>query len=313
MELEYKNYIVRIVHNPNDIILRFTEKDTLRIWEVTLTERDFVEYQVLGGLEFVLSLLKNILQKNKDVEIKTSSKELSFAIQYQPDDHCKKLTLEFRLLAIKKVSASVDLDDVLRRLASLEKYTKIQENRIVSLQGEVEMQKDKTSGHIIIRGCQFVIADDILELNLGLFGSYDNLLGHTYGNSSFPMYAVNNSNNQRVPGYVCESLKNLTNLKFLQKCHSLRLVSPQAEDYSAIGKMTSLKNLSIVFNTASSIPMDINWITTLVNLETAAFFGCKGLTDIAPLTKLKNIKTIDIRGSGVQNTSMIGSHIQITK
>ena len=301
MELEYKNYIVRIVHNPNDIILRFTEKDTQRIWEVTLTERDFVEYQILGGLEFVLSLLKNVLQKNNDLDIKSSSKQLSFTIQYQPDDHCKKLNLEFALPAIKKISAGVDLDDVVRRLASLEKYIRIQENTIVSLKDEVEIQKNKTSGHIIIPGCQLVIMEDILELNLGLRGTGDPITGTSYNSILAPPY------------YTCESLKNLNNLKFLQKCHSLKLVCPQAEDYSAIGKMISLKNLSIAFQTASTTEMNINWITTLVNLETAVFFGCKGLIDISPLTKLKKLKSIDIRGSGIQNTSMLGSHIQITK
>lgn len=301
MELDYKNYIVRIVHNPNDIILRFTEKDTLRNWEVTLTERDFVEYQILGGLEFVLSLLKNVLQKNKDLDIKTSSKQLSFTIQYQPDDHCKKLSLEFILPAIKKVSASVDLDDLNRRMSTLEKYIRIQENTIVSLKDEVEIQKNKTSGHIIIPGCQLVIMEDILEVNLGLFGSSDPFTSFAY-----------NSINLSFPYYACHSLKNLTNLSFLQKCHSLRLVFPQATDYSAIGKMTSLKNLSII-NPVSTTQLNINWITSLVNLETALFFGCKELTDISPLTKLLKIKTIDIRNSGVQNTSMLGSHIQITK
>ena len=302
MELDYKNYIVRIVHNPNDIILRFTEKDTLRNWEVTLTERDFVEYQILGGLEFVLSLLKNVLQKNKDLDIKTSSKQLSFTIQYQPDDHCKKLSLEFILPAIKKVSASVDLDDLNRRMATLEKYIRIQESNIVTLQKEVEIQKDKTSGHIIIPGCRSAIADDILELYLGVNGTIDPITGTSYNSSTYTPFPFN----------ACNSLKNLTNLSFLQKCHSLRLVFPQATDYSAIGKMTSLKNLSII-NPVSTTQMNINWITTLVNLETALFFGCKELTDISPLTKLLKIKTIDIRNSGVQNTSMLGSHIQITK
>jgi len=301
MELEYKNYIVRIVHNPNDIILRFIEKDTQRIWEVTLTERDYVEYQVLGGLEFVLSILKNVLQKNKDLEFKVSSKQLSFTIQYQPDDHCKKLNLEFALPAIKKVSANVDLDDVVRRLASLEKYIRIQENTIVSLKDEVELQKDKSSGYIIIPGCQFAIPDDILELNLGLRGTSDPITGVSY-NSILP-----------PPCYTCDLLKNLNNLQFLKICHSLRLLSPQATDYSVIGKMKSLKNLSIVFQTPSTIEMNINWITDLVNLESAVFFGCKGLTDISPLAKLKKLKSIDIRSSGVLNTSMFGSHIQITK
>ena len=296
MELDYKNYFVRIVHNPNDIILRFTEKDTLRNWEVTLTERDFVEYQILGGLEFVLNLLKNVLQKNKELDIKTSSKQLSFTIQYQPDDN-----LEFILPAIKKVSASVDLDDLIIRMASLEKYIKNQENRLVSLQEEIEIQKDKTSGHIIIPGCQYAINDDILELNLGLSSTSDPLTGINYNNALYTPF----------PYYPCHSLKNLSNLSFLQKCYSLRLVSPQAADYSAIGKMTSLKNLSII--NCSMMPMDINWITSLVNLETAIFFGCKGLIDISPLTKLKNLKSIDIRGSGVLNTSMFGCNIQITK
>ena len=63
MELDYKNYSVRIVHNPNDVILRFTDNTSMRIWEARLTERDFIEVQILGGMEFAVSVLKGVCER----------------------------------------------------------------------------------------------------------------------------------------------------------------------------------------------------------------------------------------------------------
>ena len=102
MEIEYKQYSVRIVHNPSDIIVRFTDMNTMRLWQVVYTERDFVEYQVLGGLDFVLSVLKDALKSEvyEISDLKATPKQLSFTIQYAPDEHCKQINIEFLLPAI---------------------------------------------------------------------------------------------------------------------------------------------------------------------------------------------------------------------
>ena len=44
MEIDYKDFSVRIVHNPNDIIVRFTDMKTMRLWQTVLTERGLTRF-----------------------------------------------------------------------------------------------------------------------------------------------------------------------------------------------------------------------------------------------------------------------------
>jgi hypothetical protein len=147
MELEYKEYSVRIVHNPSDIILRFTQTASMRLWQVTLTERDFVEYQVLGGLEFAVSLLKGAIHSEvyEISEFKANPKQLSFKIVYHAE-HCKPLSLEFVVPALKKESANPDMEDIVKRLVSLEKILTSQKKEIAGLKEDLNSQIEKVGG-----------------------------------------------------------------------------------------------------------------------------------------------------------------------
>jgi hypothetical protein len=318
MELAYKDYSVRIVHNPSDIILRFTHTTTMRLWEVVLSERDFVEYQVLGGLEFVLSVLKDAL-KSEVYEIsdfKVTPKQLSFTIQYAPDEHCKQINIGFILPAIKKENANMDMEAVSKKLALLEKglaeiaplqkEVAQQKEKIASLTQDLQIQKEKSAGYIVLPGCFLPICEDIVILHLGLKNTGNPLTGLQFVCGNFA-----NSLSQNI--YICETFNNLNNLKYLKKCEILSITNPTTKDFSPIGEMSSLTTLHISFSNPSTDLVDISWIKKLTKLEMVLLFNCKGLTDISPLLGLKKLKSIDIRGSGVQNTSLFGTHITINR
>jgi hypothetical protein len=307
MELDYKNYSVRIVHNPNDVIIRFTDNTSMRIWEARLTERDFIEVQVLGGLEFAISVLKGVLMTDSYTisDFKDTPKQLSFTVQYMPA-HAKQINLDFLLPAIKRESANADVETIFKRLISLEKD--LSEQKVISstLRNELDEQTEKTSGYIVLGGCPFTIHEDIVNLMLGLINTSDQLTGQSYAGGNL----VDIVNSGR---YYFNSLKNLNNLKFLKKCHTLRIVNAEATDFSPISEMTSLTSISIVYSSANRNLTNIKWITKLTNLQSITVHNCIGILDIIPLTELKNLKTLDIRGSGVANTSMLSSSIAITR
>ena len=311
MELDYKNYSVRIVHNPNDVILRFTDNTSMRIWEARLTERDFIEVQILGGMEFAVSVLKGVLTSDSYTnsytitDFKDTPKQLSFTVQYTPA-HSKQINLDFVLPAIKRESANADVETIMKRLASLEKKVNDQAEQVESLQNDLDEQAEKTSGYIVLGGCPFTIHEDIVNLMLGLINTSDPITGHSYAGAN--MVSILNEGR-----YYFNSLRNLNNLKFLKSCHTLRIVNSEAKDFSAISDMVSLTSLSIVYSSANNNISDIKWITKLTNLHTLTLFNCTNLSDISSLSQLKNLKTLDIRGSGIKNTSMLGSGVNISR
>lgn len=318
MEIEYKQYSVRIVHNPSDIIVRFTDMNTMRLWQVVYTERDFVEYQVLGGLDFVLSVLKDALKSEvyEISDLKVTPKQLSFTIQYAPDEHCKQINIEFLLPAIKKENANVDMEALSKKIALLEKglaelvpvqkEVAQQKEKIISLTQDLEIQKEKSAGYIILPGCFLPICQDIVTLNLGLINTTNPLKGWSFTSANF-------ANSLSSDYYICESVNNLNNIKYLKKCKSLTISNATTKDFSPIGHMTLLINLHICFSNPSTDLVDISWIKKLTNLESVVLFNCKGLINISPLLELKNLKSVDVRGSGVQHTSLFGTHVTISR
>jgi len=89
-------------------------------------------------------------------------------------------------------------------------------------------------------------------------------------------------------------------------------------DFSFLGDMTQLTHLYITSliggtvnqadctnNGQNPILTDISWITKLPSLHTVNFFGCTKLVDISPLAKLPALKQLDIRFTGVNNTSSL--------
>ena len=318
MELAYKDYSVRIVHNPLDVIVRFTDTNTMRLWEVVLSERDCVEYHLLGGLEFVVSLLKDALKCEvyEISDLKATPKQLSFTIQYSPDEHCKQINIGFLLPAIKKETANVDMEAVSKKIALLEKglseliplqkEVTQQKQQIISLTQELGAQREKSAGYIVLPGCFLPIREDIVSLNLGLIDTTNPIIGWNFA-------AGNLGASLTQKQYICEPLNNFNNLKYLTNCETLYITNLKNKDFSPIGYMTSLKILHISFSNPCNDAIDIPWIKNLSSLESAVFFNCKGLVNITPLVGLKKLKSIDIRGSGVQNTALFGTHVTITR
>jgi hypothetical protein len=164
---------------------------------------------------------------------------------------------------------------------------------------------EKVGGCVIFPSCPFAIPENIPILTLGKVNTNDPITGSNYQLGHIVNIMAENR-------YLFHTANNLNCLRFLE-CNILRLVNADdAKDFSPIGEMTSLKELHIVYSSPSSVLCKIDWITKLTNLESVTFFNCKGITDISPICGLKNLKTLNIRGSGINNTAMLRSSIQVT-
>jgi len=314
MELLYKHYSVRFVHNPADTIVRFIDTNTMRIWETTLTERNFIEYQILGGLEFILSVLKHALttQVHPISNFKATPKNLSFTIEYLPDEHCKMLPISLAFTAVKKETANLDLESIATQMNQMKQMfqtmhdTSVAEmsSKIKELEEEIAVQKEKASGYIILPGCREAIDSMRESINIGQRGA------------SHPVNGVSYATAGGGEGYLIhDGLKSIKNLVYLTKCTSITLFNTMlVQDYSPLGEMTQLKSLSITYNNNNTATVaTVEWISNLVNLESACFYGCLALTDIGIMANLPKLKTLDIRVSGVKNTVMFPSSITITR
>ena len=344
MELSYANHTVRIVQNPSDIIIRFTELTTDRNYETTFTERSFIEYQVLGGLEFVSSLLIKALQdpSSKSPSIthfKARPKEISFSLAYSPDTHCKMTALEFTIPAIKKDSANADLETLTRQVQSIVKLTdklkaaiedskaefsKALEDKTALLTAELEQQKAKSAGFIVIPGIRFAIDENTLELNL--FSTPHNC--SNLGNAV--QYAYNSEcclGFQTALSGPSPWQGDISKIKYLKKCKRLTILHGlDIKNFSPISEMTELEHLNIITEPSwavdeTSYPnafqgkkvFDISFVKTLKKLTNVSFYGYTSLKDIGPLASCPALKSVDIRQTGVGNTNCLPSSVTITK
>jgi Leucine-rich repeat (LRR) protein len=198
------------------------------------------------------------------------------------------------------------LEKGLSDLVPLQKELAKQKEQVASLKEDLESQKERAAGYIILPGCPFSIRDDIKSVSFGSVQATDptnsvNFNVHAYLG---PMLTENR--------FHFDSLTTLKPLKHLKQCETLRILNANIKDFSPIGEMTSLKNLYIVFNQPSNLLTGIEWIKKLTNLESLTLYHCTGVTDISYLSSLKKFKTLDIRGSGFAN-AVLGSHITITR
>jgi hypothetical protein len=284
----------------------------MRIWEATLTERNFIEYQILGGVDFVVSVLKDALTTEvyPIVDFKATPKNLSFTIEYIPDEHCKMLPISLAFTAVKRESANLDLETLTTQMNDMKAaFQKMHDaslnqlsSRIQLLEKELALEKEKTQGFIILPGCTQAIDQTLTSFNIGQRGATSPIYGTAYTTIGNGLY-------------IHDNLKSIKNLTYLNNCTTLSLFNTMTlVDYSPIGEMTQLKNLSIVYNNNNTATVNtVEWATKLVNLETVCLYGCLGLTDIGPLAKLPKLKSLDIRTTGVKNTSMFSSSVSITK
>ena len=156
----------------------------------------------------------------------------------------------------------------------------------------------------ILPGCSQAIDETITSFDIGQQGTNNPLTGKSYTHAG-----IGNGI------FMHEGLKSIKNIAYLTKCTTLSLFNTMTiVDYSPIGEMTALKNLSITYNNNNTATVyTIAWASKLINLETLCLYGCLALTDIGELAKLPKLKSIDIRVTGVKNTTMFPSSVSITR
>jgi len=275
MEFYYKKtYVVRLVQNPQNLILRF---ENSRVWERSFTDRDFADYEVLGGLEFIYNILKASLGE-ESLDIKECSKSLSFTLCC-PVPHSKPIFIDMLINPIIRLSAGLELEDVVRQLRDLTTFVQTLQKTTTTLQAQLNEAVQRTAGYVIIAGSPNALSDKTVTIN------------------------TNNLTSQNT-------IESLTNLRYFTECTSIQLNSLQIEDFSPLGLMPKLT--SIVINSCPNLKT-IDWIESLKNLHTVNFNSCQNLVNISPLSKLPNLKTIHINSTGVRNADFLGPAIQVYK
>ena len=174
MEFNYKDYFVRIVQNPTDLIVRFEKH---RVWERTFTERDFVELQVLGGLEFIGNLLTAVLKADetkllKAKDITEGPKNLSFDLVYFPE-HISPITINICLQAVKLQTANVETELLARQLRELKTSVKELTDLTITLKKQLQEQIEKSQGYVMIAGSPNPINDKIISLDANSLPSHN--------------------------------------------------------------------------------------------------------------------------------------------
>lgn len=363
MDLTYANHTVRIVQNPSDIIVRFTDPTTNRTYETTFTERSFIEYQVLGGLEFVTSLLQTALQDPSRkslaiIDFKAKTKEITFKLSYSPDTHCKMTALEFVIPAVKKDSANADLEALTRQVQALLKLTdtlkstieesktgfaravddnrsafnkalddkttmltRAFEDKTALLKAELDQQKAKSAGYIVIPGIRFVIDENTPEVNIFWADQ-----GSLWGIIQYSQNSECNCGFKTAFAGPSTWQGDITKLKYLKKCKRLTIMHGwDIKNFSPISEMTELEHLNIITEPSwatniSSYPnsaqgnkafVDISFVKTLKKLTHVSFYGYMSLKDISPLASCPALTSVDIRQTGVGNTNCLPSSVRI--
>ena len=306
MEFTYSNYHVRFVRNASDSILRLEDRTSHKLFETSLTDRDFLEYSTLGGIEFISNIVASGLQEKEGVKTQLSvEKELLHLTFTTVLPHaCKPIIISIKLPAIRRVTATEDTEVLMRRLRDLEaKFTALE---------------DRAGGIVSIGGGGPPCPIDATSVSICLSsqawhqhppnGAYKN----SYGKEYFHMSIYTGSGK--------EGIDSVKGFEYLTKCTSLTLAGFKNVpiDFSPIGKMTSLQTLRIISEVdytgnnpeqlgggGASGLRDISWITNLKQLTTVSFYGCGCLSDITPLKELPNLTNLTITKTAVTNTDWL--------
>ena len=333
MELKFDKYLVRYIQNANDSILRFEDSENGRIYETTLLDRNYMEYAVMGGLEFINRLVLQGLRRSEDVAItlEPASDRIKLRLCYAPILH-KPIICDLELMAVRRVTASEDVEGLARRLRDLESAVASSATLMQRLLDLEEM----SGGMVLLPGggppCP-AHATTVAFIGSGSksFHSFGTIFSDTmsimiphtngtpYASTIKAPYQHCYAASQYIIPYSVNTipLKSLHAIKHLKQCTILSLVGfTDSADYSFLGAMPQLTHLCITSliggtnhttdctNTGQNpILTDISWITKLTHLQTVNFFGCTKLVDISPLATLPSLKQLDIRVTGVNNTS----------
>ena len=339
MEFKFDHYLVRFIQNSNDSILRFEDSATCRIYEATLLDRAYMEYAVFGGLEFINRIVLQGLQK-KDTGVSVTldtgaSDRIRITLGYTHPMVPKKIVLVLDLLAVRRTTATEDVEVLGRRVRELEaSLTQIVEpltSRIKELEGLIRAIEDMGGGMVMLPGGGPPCPQDTTIVEFAFNGAKSvralNTMTHTNpaGAKVITQYC---SQSKYIIPHDGLTLKSISQVKYLKRCTTLCLAGfIDSGDYSFIGEMKQLQYLYITSlaggtngtsdctNSGRNPPLtNISWITNLKHLHHVSFFGCTQLVDITPLKELVNLKQLDIRFTGVKNTEcLVNPGLTITK
>jgi hypothetical protein len=121
MELVCGNYDLKLIPNPTDFILRLENRENARLFERTFFERDFAEYIVLGGLEFVVNMLQYEMGQTKNIDITETPTQVTFTVYWGSQFCPQGIDFKFTIPAIKRDKVSADMEEVTSRMKKMEK------------------------------------------------------------------------------------------------------------------------------------------------------------------------------------------------
>jgi hypothetical protein len=345
MELVCGNYDLKLIPNPTDFILRLENRENARLFERTFFERDFAEYIVLGGLEFVINLLKETM---KDIVISESPTQATFTVSWGSQFSPRSIDFKFTIPAIKRDKASGDMDEVTAKLKKMEKAAAEQKaalDRMLMLYDKISANVTELEARcgdtITLPGCDYTISTDVTNLilikNWGMLpdGRQFSTFYQDFYFQSHPSWSEYNPNTpfnhaqhgQNPPWSIAKNgekaiifnnLKSIKNLKYCKKLVHLTICgADELSDYT-LSDLKNLYTLNIIANFGLQNPnfkvkdsnpqlTDISWISNLKNLQNVSFRGCTNLVNVGPIKDLPNLKELDLRDTGVKNTGFLAS------
>jgi hypothetical protein len=344
MELVCGNYDLKLIPNPTDFILRLENRENARLFERTFFERDFAEYIVLGGLEFVINLVKD---RMKDAEITESPTQATFTLSWTPQ-FTRRINFNFVIPAIKRDKASGDMEDVTAKLKKMEKATaeqmKALDRMMVlynTLNAHVSELEARCGDTITLPGCDYAISTDVTNLilikNWGMLqdGRQFSTFYQDFYFQSHPSWSEYNPNSpfnhaqhgQNPPwsivkngekAIIFNNLKSIKNLKYCKNLNSLTICGAQELMDYTLSDLKNLHTLNIIANFGLQNPnfkvkdshpplTDISWISSMKALENVSFRGCNQLVNVGPIKDLPNLRELDLRDTGVKNTGFLAS------
>jgi len=337
MEFKTGSYNTRLILNPTDIILRFEHSDTHRVYERTFFERDFVDYIVLGGLDFVGKVLRSGLSSPIQNITETTS-ELNITIPFTHEFIPKPLNLQFRIPSIRREKGGADIEDMSTRLKKMEEAMTL----CKTLSMRIEELEERCGDTITLAGCDYAIPISITNLILvknncmlpdgRRFSSwYQGMLHqHNHGEGEYHLMRPSHHPNhgfsttwtavpQDEKAYTFNTFLSLKNLKYLKNLTHLTICgSSECTNYESIGELHKLQELKIISNMQSnnskyivkdSHPnlLSISWISNLKNLKSASFQGCGSLSEVSPLKSLINLTELNVKNTNVKNTAFLAN------
>ena len=341
MEFKVGEYNVRLILNPTDFILRFDHSETRRVYERTFFERDFVDYIILGGIEFVGKVLRvGLIDKPILVE---KTNELNLTVQFTHEFLPKPVNLQFNIPSIRREKGGADIEDMSTRLKKMEETISL----CKSLSARIEELELRCGDTITLPGCDYAIPVNITHLILvknncmlpdgRRFSSWYPGMCHQHNNGwgeynlFHPCNHPNQGNNpgwtplrQNEKAYIFNTSLSLKNVKYLKNLIHLTICgSSESTSYESIGDLPRLQELNIVanmqsqhnppqqwqYNPKDSHPnlQDISWISNLKNLITLSFQGCSSLSDISPIKNLSNLTELNVKNTEVKNTAFLAN------